>query len=305
MMLFHSQRRGSKVSSMQGSENLRNKKKNSDTQNKQRRPSESVKFIPESTVTSSLNNYEHPNPELIRSLHEKLDKKLIFQRDTKYSIRKDKVKYFSPVKKILKLEKSIETHESFHKLFEEVSGRLEESHISDESKEYDIVDQKKQERTLIKTCKEETFEKFIKPVKVLNLTDQRLNSKKADKILAAVTDHLEILDLSKNPRIKMKTYESQLNRILLSRMGNIKTLILEGNRIKDSALRTMCEALQSNQTLLELNIGRNRITDKGAQYLAELVELTPCLKSLNISWNQIKYKGAIEIILALKANTTI
>jgi Ran GTPase-activating protein (RanGAP) involved in mRNA processing and transport len=56
---------------------------------------------------------------------------------------------------------------------------------------------------------------------------------------------------------------------------------------------------------LELNIGRNRITDKGAQYLAELVELTPCLKSLNISWNQIKYKGAIEIILALKANTTI
>jgi hypothetical protein len=63
--------------------------------------------------------------------------------------------------------------------------------------------------------------------------------------------------------------------IIADLLGNSKCSLeklgLEGNRFTEASIRTLCEGLTYNETLLDLNLARNGITEYSASLLAEYI----------------------------------
>eukprot|EP01090_Pellita_catalonica_P011783 TRINITY_DN2409_c0_g1_i1.p1 TRINITY_DN2409_c0_g1~~TRINITY_DN2409_c0_g1_i1.p1 ORF type:complete len:623 (-),score=121.70 TRINITY_DN2409_c0_g1_i1:67-1935(-) len=75
----------------------------------------------------------------------------------------------------------------------------------------------------------------------------------------------------------------------------LESLLLSGDDIKDLALVSLCEALESNERITHLDLSFNCITSDGAKSLAKCLKTNKCITSLNLSHNKIKDSGTSAI----------
>ena len=79
----------------------------------------------------------------------------------------------------------------------------------------------------------------------LSLRQNRIKGKPAERLLIKNTDNIMTLDLSENPQIPYKTYE------IIGQMVNdgyklLRALNLEGNKMGDQAMITICSNMFDN-----------------------------------------------------------
>ncbi|KJE98088.1 hypothetical protein CAOG_008114 [Capsaspora owczarzaki ATCC 30864] len=72
----------------------------------------------------------------------------------------------------------------------------------------------------------------------------------------------------------------------------------------DAAAQVVAEALKSNTTLTQLNLGRNQIGDTGAQAIAEALKVNKAVTVLGLNENRVGDAGAQAVAEALKVNST-
>jgi len=60
---------------------------------------------------------------------------------------------------------------------------------------------------------------------------------------------------------------------------------LEGNKLGDTAIALILNALENNKTLSVLNISKNFLSDKSAERLASILKDGYCLRELYLHWN--------------------
>ena len=87
--------------------------------------------------------------------------------------------------------------------------------------------------------------------------------------------------------IKPLRYVLKINRYLA-------ILSLVGNFIGDTGVGYICEGLEGNTTLMELNLGQNEITFEGVEIMEKGFKHTE-IQILNLTRNPIKNKGAKSI----------
>ncbi|CAE7689311.1 NLRC3, partial [Symbiodinium necroappetens] len=86
--------------------------------------------------------------------------------------------------------------------------------------------------------------------------------------------------------------------------GN-RTIVDEGNGIRDEGAQAIGAALKSNSTLTSINLAVCGIRDEGAQAICEALKSNPTLTSINLEHNFIEDEGAQAICEALKCNSTL
>jgi len=84
-----------------------------------------------------------------------------------------------------------------------------------------------------------------------------------------------------------------------------ETVDLRNNSIGDEGAIALAEALKSNRTITNVNLGWNSIGIKGAIALAEALKVNKTIKEINLWHNSIGDEGALALAEALKANNTI
>ena len=82
-------------------------------------------------------------------------------------------------------------------------------------------------------------------------------------------------------------------------------LDLSNNKIGDEGAKALALALKSNTTLSELDLKDNEIGDEGAQALAHALESNTTLSKLSLWSNEIGVEGAQALAHALESNTTL
>jgi Ran GTPase-activating protein (RanGAP) involved in mRNA processing and transport len=87
--------------------------------------------------------------------------------------------------------------------------------------------------------------------------------------------------------IKPLRYVLKINRYLA-------ILSLAGNFIGDKGVGYICEGLEGNTTLMELNLSQNEITSEGVEIMEKGFKHTE-IQTLNLTRNPIKNKGAKSI----------
>ncbi|CAD2218298.1 leucine-richprotein [Angomonas deanei] len=82
---------------------------------------------------------------------------------------------------------------------------------------------------------------------------------------------------------------------LLLQSMPIVTLNVVTNHITPRGLPTLCDGINSSQTITELSLAFNLLGDEGAAIVAETLSAHPTLRTLDISDNRISDAGAIAI----------
>ncbi|CAF2070201.1 unnamed protein product, partial [Rotaria magnacalcarata] len=82
----------------------------------------------------------------------------------------------------------------------------------------------------------------------------------------------------------------------------VTILDLAPNQIGMMGAKHLTNMLQTNSTLMMLNLWSNRIKDKGAEYLASVLETNKTLTALDIGSNHIGDDGAEYLAHALQTN---
>ena len=104
----------------------------------------------------------------------------------------------------------------------------------------------------------------------------------------------------------MTINQEQLDQILSDlRNDRIHTLDLAFKGLTTEQAIQIAEALKTNTTLTNLNLGSNQIGDEGARAIADALQTNTRLISLNLEFNQIGAAGARAIADALQTNTTM
>jgi Ran GTPase-activating protein (RanGAP) involved in mRNA processing and transport len=78
-----------------------------------------------------------------------------------------------------------------------------------------------------------------------------------------------------------------------------------GQYLDDADVQALAEALKSNTTLTELNLGENYVGEAGTQALAEALKINSTLAHLNFVYNLPGDAGAQALAETLKTNTTL
>lgn len=115
-----------------------------------------------------------------------------------------------------------------------------------------------------------------------------------DLVSAAQLDHERIGD---------SELESLVEALFTN--SSLTELNLEHNRIEDSGTESLAGALLVNSSLTELNLCSNLIGESGAASLAEALKENSYLTELNLESNNIRESGAKSLSDALKVNSSL
>ena len=86
---------------------------------------------------------------------------------------------------------------------------------------------------------------------------------------------------------------------------NLTNLNIEGNNVGDNIVVKLCDTILERPVMRILNLSQNMITNKGAWSLAELLKYSGTIEALYLKWNYIKWRGGVQIIDAIRENTTL
>jgi hypothetical protein len=93
--------------------------------------------------------------------------------------------------------------------------------------------------------------------------------------------------------------------------GALTKLSLAQNKLEEAGTKAICEALEQNSTLKELDIsgdwwrGSNTGGSAGAKHVAKMVRANGALTKLSLATNKLEEKGTKAICKALEQNTTL
>ena len=85
----------------------------------------------------------------------------------------------------------------------------------------------------------------------------------------------------------------------------LKRLVLEGNKMGDSNLKTLCKVLEDNTKVNYVNFSKNEITDNGLKFIIEMLRCNTYINVLFLHWNRILGKGGALLAKALSKNTNV
>ena len=94
---------------------------------------------------------------------------------------------------------------------------------------------------------------------------------------------------------------------LISVNGALTKLSLARNRLGDKGIKAICEALEQNTTLKELDISGGRYDiniggSAGAKHVAKMVGVNGGLTALDLSFNDLKDEGVSAVCEAIQSN---
>ena len=113
------------------------------------------------------------------------------------------------------------------------------------------------------------------------------------------TDPVETLDLSgKN----LGGASLVVITSLISVKGGLTKLSLARNRLGEEGTKAICEALEQNKTLKELDVSGGIGGSAGAKRVAKMLGFNGGLTALNLSDNSLKDEGVNEVCEAIKSN---
>ena len=114
-----------------------------------------------------------------------------------------------------------------------------------------------------------------------------------------------------SPNHCKKEHQGKMSTIFNTEVYNtyiMKRLIelnLEGNKLGDMNVLTLCDGLMINRTIRILNLSRNCLTNISTLKLGLFLERNPPLKELYLYWNRIQGKGGCNLIQGLMKNNTL
>ena len=88
-------------------------------------------------------------------------------------------------------------------------------------------------------------------------------------------------------------------------LNSLQYINLEGNKLGDYAIVSLCEILSDNDTIRKLNLNRNFLTNRSANLIGKMLLNNDTLEELYLSWNQIKGQGGIDIIAGITQSSRI
>ena len=138
----------------------------------------------------------------------------------------------------------------------------------------------------------------------LNLSDNKLDSKCADKISEGlcINNTLKYLDLSFNK------LDSECADKICEGLRNNNTLIfldLSGNKLDSECADKICEMLRNNNTLTDLDLSFNKLGSEGADKISEGLCNNNTLTDLYLSGNKLDSECADKICEGLCNNNTL
>ena len=92
----------------------------------------------------------------------------------------------------------------------------------------------------------------------LSLSNNRLTQKGADFILEKVNSHIQKIDMSFNPNVRVFNFE----KFILNQNFMLREFSIEGNNVGDNFIIKLCEAIYSRPLMQCLNLAQNAITNK-------------------------------------------
>ena len=111
------------------------------------------------------------------------------------------------------------------------------------------------------------------------------------KITPEVVVHCNLLtlDLSQNPKLPFETYAT-LSNMVEDSYNLLQVLNLEGNKMGDEAMISICSRTHYNNCLKILNVNNNLITCKSMKSVSGMLQFST-ITSLFMSWNCIAAAG--------------
>ena len=102
-----------------------------------------------------------------------------------------------------------------------------------------------------------------------------------------------------------ETLSKTFDLISSNKIYRLLEINLEGNKLGDYALKSLCETIADNDTIKRLNLSRNFITDRAAEDIGKMVSQNNSLEELYLRWNQIKNQGGTFIFEGLKTTSQL
>jgi Ran GTPase-activating protein (RanGAP) involved in mRNA processing and transport len=136
-------------------------------------------------------------------------------------------------------------------------------------------------------------------VSTLQLSNNRLTSRGADLILSQLTKHTQFIDLSNNNIGSIGC--SHLQNLLVSKGAKVLELNLEGNKLGDSAIKPLLDAIAGNNTIKKLNISKNFLSFASAATIARMLTENGSIEEFYMRWNQMNGAGGAAIIKGIQA----
>lgn len=142
-------------------------------------------------------------------------------------------------------------------------------------------------------------------IEELRFSDCLLTEESCKVLLCALTSNRGVkkLDFKGN---NIRASAEIVGRILKV-TSTLTHLNLEWNGIGlwDTAVSSVAEGLQANQTLRYLDLRNNQITHEGGTCIADALKVNHVLKVLDLRWNNIGMLGAKTFLTMLKQNKEI
>jgi Ran GTPase-activating protein (RanGAP) involved in mRNA processing and transport len=92
---------------------------------------------------------------------------------------------------------------------------------------------------------------------------------------------------------------------MLQKNGILKKLILRENKLSDSDIQEICEALSENYSLIYLDLSYNELGERSGFYISQMLSSNVDLKNLNLEWNKLRNLGCIHIANGLMSNNVV
>ncbi|CAI2364059.1 unnamed protein product [Moneuplotes crassus] len=150
----------------------------------------------------------------------------------------------------------------------------------------------------------------FKKISSLNLENNRLGGDAAKELLLKpeedehndrsnsvynrlLCDDISNLNLSKNPNLPFETYQT-ISLMVEDGYNILQILNLEGNKMGDKALITICDRSHYNNYLKVLNVSDNNITCRAMPSVAEMLKYIN-ITTILLRWNKIETKGLANL----------
>ena len=89
------------------------------------------------------------------------------------------------------------------------------------------------------------------------------------------------------------------------RRGGVRELLLTGNRLGDSGVGAMCQALRYNNTLERLRLSGNCLGPASGAALGSMLVTNRHLQHLSVSYTELGSKGTVDLCGGVKSNTSL
>jgi Ran GTPase-activating protein (RanGAP) involved in mRNA processing and transport len=136
----------------------------------------------------------------------------------------------------------------------------------------------------------------------IDVKNNRLDTRGADKLIKSLRNSHKILDLSYN---NIRGSTSLLKPILNQGENMLQVLKLDKNQIGDHACNELLASLATNKNLKALHMNDNHLTDKIADKLSELLFNHYKLAEIYFRWNNISSFGGKKIFNVLVKNDVL